>query len=480
MPRLFLPALALMLCIVAPLASAPVAPAPAEHSLVYIQVAEEHGPSLTSAGLELAAAIPGGYLAFMTPADLTALAAWGLDHRVLAEDDPSTEVLVQYAVGQGDRATPLAADAEVLWRQQDFMIVRLPHDEDRLLSCLPDIQRIFRRPLRFVSRPWDGPDAASLRSADPAISEMVATVELGWLQDQVQVLEDFGTRHSQQNGGLLASYWLRDQFLAYGYTDVSLHSFNNWNDNVVCVKPGLVTPEKYVVIGGHYDSTAGNPAVAPGADDNATGTVGVLAAAHAMIDHDFEHTVVFLAFSGEEQGLYGSAAWASEAAAEGLDVVGAVILDMLGYRAAGDAADIDIISNSASQPLRDLVNEAISLYVPEHVAVTGSLPFGASSDHASFWNAGYRAVLFFEDSGQYSPYIHTANDLIGPSVNDMPFMTLNVRTAVATTAALARPFRIAPAGPSRSPAASSRSSRSTRPACNCTTAPTAAPSPPWP
>jgi len=169
----------------------------------------------------------------------------------------------------------------------------------------------------------------------------------------------------------------------------------------------------------------------------------VLAAARAMIDHDFEYSVVFLCFSGEEQGLLGSEAWASQAADQGMDIVGAVILDMLGYRQAGDTADIDIISNGASEDLRELVDTAIADYVPDHVAVDGSLPFGASSDHASFWNNGYRSVLFFEDSGDYSPYIHTANDVMGTSVNDLAFMDRNVRTAVATLAALARPFNVA-------------------------------------
>jgi hypothetical protein len=122
-----------------------------------------------------------------------------------------------------------------------------------------------------------------------------------------------------------------------------------------------------------------------------------------------------------------------------MDLEGALIADMLGYRQAGDAAEIDIIFNTPSQPLRTLVDDVIDLYVPQHVAVDGYLPGGASSDHASFWNAGFRAILFFEDSQNYSPYIHSANDLIGPSVNDFAFMNLNVRTMVAATAVLAQP-----------------------------------------
>lgn len=427
------------------LALAPIVLAQAvDRSLVYVRALGEDGPAFQAAGLELAAEVPGGFLAFLDPADIDRLAAWGVPHVVVAADDPTTDVLVQYDVAAGDRATELAPPVEVLHREPGFRILRLPHDEQRALSCLPDLQRVFRRPLRFVTRPWVTPPAAAAREADPDIQAMVATVDQSWLQQQVQTLQDFGTRHSQYAGGLQASYWIRDQFFAYGYLDVTLHDYNSWNDNVVCVKPGRAVPEKYVVIGGHYDSTnSSNNADAPGADDNATGTVGVLAAARALAPYEFDYSVVFIAFSGEEQGLYGSDAWASEAAAQGLDIVGMIALDMLGYRASGDAADLDIITNSASQPLRALIDQAIAEYVPGHVAVTGSLPGGASSDHASFWSAGYRAILFFEDTGNYSPYIHTANDLIGPSANDFAFMTQNVRTAVAATAMLAQPFRIA-------------------------------------
>jgi hypothetical protein len=420
-----------------------VAFAAAERSLVLIRSAGEDGPSFSGAGVELAAEVPGGYLAFLDAAAIARLAAWQVEHVVIAADDPGTDVLVQYAVHPGDRHTELPADAEALHREPGFTVYRLTHDEERLLSCLPDVQRVFRRPLRFVDTVWEEPPAAATREIDAGIQAMVDTVDPVWLEAQVQTLEDFGTRHSQYAGGELASYWIRDQFFSYGYFDVTLHDYNSWNDNVVCVKPGSAFPDKYVVIGGHYDSTTSNPSVAPGADDNATGTATVLAAARALADYDFEYSVVFIAFSGEEQGLVGSDAWASEAAADGLDVVGVIAVDMVGYRQAGDTADIDIITNGASQPIRELVDVAVADYVPDHAAVTGSLPFGASSDHASFWSAGFRAVLFFEDTGDYSPYIHSSSDVVGTSANDFEFMDRNVRTAIATLALMARPFRIA-------------------------------------
>jgi len=412
-------------------------------SLVFLRTQPEQGPTFTAADLQLVAEVPGGYLALLDDGDVARLRSWNLDHDVLADDDPSTTVLVQYAVPAGLPATRLPAGSEVLHRGDGYTVLRAPTASLDDVLFMDDVQRVFRRPLRFVTRPWEGPAAASTRDADPAIQQMVDTVTEAWLADQTQTLQDFGTRHSSRPEGAQAANWLRDQFFSYGYFDVTFQDFDNNNDNVVCIKQGAVQPDKYVVIGGHFDSVSSNIANAPGADDNATGTVGVLAAARAMADHEFEYSVVFLCFSGEEQGLLGSQAWASMAANQGLDIVGAVVLDMLGYRASGDAADIDIISNDSSQPLRELVDAAASLYVPGQVVVTGALPGGASSDHASFWNNGYRSVLFFEDTGNYSPYIHTANDIMGLSVNDLPFMDRNVRTAVATLAMMARPFDVA-------------------------------------
>jgi len=435
-----------VLMLILALSTAAVA-AGADRSLVLIHAQSEQGPDLTAAGVELAAEIPGGFLAFLPPDALARLDALAgrpeldLSYLVIAADDPTTDVLVRYAEGAGDRIEPLTHDAVILHRGPDYAIMRLPTDEDRLLPPMRDTQRIFRQALRFVDTSWEGPRSGELRTINPDIQAMVETVDVAWLEEQVQTLEDFGNRHSQHENGGLAAAWLLDQFISYGYLNVTFHSFNDWNDNVVCVKLGTVNPSKWVVIGGHYDSIGSwsNPMIAPGADDNATGTVAVLAAARALRPYQFEYSIAFIAFSGEEQGLYGSTAWANLAADNGMDIEGALIADMLGYRQAGDAADIDIIFNTPSQPLRTLVDDVIDLYVPQHVAVDGYLPGGASSDHASFWNAGFRAILFFEDSQNYSPYIHSANDLIGPSVNDLAFMNLNVRTMVAATAVLAQP-----------------------------------------
>jgi hypothetical protein len=413
-------------------------------SLVFVRADENGGRAFSAAGLHLVAEIPGGYLGLLTPEDLGNLTSWGVSHEViLTRDDPAFEYLVQYDVHPGDVHTTLPPAAEVVYRGDGLRVLRLPADDETALSCLPDVQRVFRRPLRFVTKPWVEPKRSQRDGPDPDIQAAVDAVSQTDLQALVQTLQDFGTRHSEYTGGELASYWIRDQFFSYGYIDVALHSFNSWNDNVVCVKPGAAQPERHVVIGAHYDSYNGsNQTDAPGADDNGTGTACVLAVAELLTDFEFEYTLVFITFSGEEQGLYGSEAWASDAADAGMDIVGMINMDMLGYLAFGDTPDADIVFNGASVDLRNLVDDCL-LYVPGFSTVDGSLPFGASSDHASFWGNGFRAIMFFEDSGDYSPYIHTANDVIGPSANNFAFMRQNVQLVLATTATLARPFHVA-------------------------------------
>ena len=411
-----------------------------------VRVTDEAGPSLQDAGLYLVAEVPEGYLAFLDAPELAYLMAAGVPIEVLVEkDDKSLEYLIAF---EHDHDHPLADPhpaAKTLYQGDGYRIMAVPATLiAEQPNCVPEIQRVFRRPLSFVRRPWPEPASGDREVVvEPAIANAIADITQPPLEDQVQTLQDFVTRHSQYNGGYLASLWIRDRFLSYGYTDVTLHDYNSWNDNVVCVKPGTVFPDEYIVIGAHYDSiNYSNNSDAPGADDNATGSVAVLEAARVLAGIDFERTIVFICFSGEEEGLVGSDAWAGDAAAAGMDIIGMINLDMICYRVAGDTEDLDIISNGASQQMADLAFEAIAAYVPELATVEGYLVSG-TSDHAAFWSHGFRAIFLFEDSGNYSPYLHTASDVMGLSANDFPFMLKNVKAATATLGVLARPFHVA-------------------------------------
>jgi photosystem II stability/assembly factor-like uncharacterized protein len=190
------------------------------------------------------------------------------------------------------------------------------------------------------------------------------------------------------------------------------HIETGWK-NVIATKPGISNPNQQVIICGHYDSRSEiSQVTAPGADDNGSGTIGVIEAARLMANHQFERTIKFCLWSGEEQGLYGSAAYAEEAYHRGDSIVGVFNFDMIAYDGNGDgSAELHCGTGVSSQALGNLFNTAVADYgIDLNPDIIGSGATGAS-DHASFWDYGYPAFLGIEDySSDFNPYYHTTGD----------------------------------------------------------------------
>ena len=377
------------------------------------------------------------------PEDLAVIDGLGLDWTML--DGPIVGK-TYYTVGVGERATrsQIEARARLLRFDGSEAVIEASQEEAMGVAGLGlEIARVFIRPIRLapVER------FARLRMAtayDAAIQTMVNSVSSATIDANVQRLEDFETRYATHDSCQAAADWIKAGFESYGIDSVYYHNYSaTYKDNVVAVIPGKGNPDKHVLIGGHYDSYTSNPSVCPGADDNATGTVCAMECARILSNYDFNYTLVFVAFGGEEFGLYGSEGYAADAAARGDDIIGAIAVDMIGYLAGGDAMDLDIIDNASSEWIRDLTVDVANLYVPELAVVDGGLPSGASSDHASFWAHGYDAILFFEDTDDYSPYIHSANDIVGLSYNSPTLAERSVKIAVGLMASMAEPFRVA-------------------------------------
>ncbi len=206
--------------------------------------------------------------------------------------------------------------------------------------------------------------------------------------------------------------------------------------NVVGTKQGT-KGDRQVIICGHFDSISEDPNNrAPGADDNATGTAAVLEAARILCDYDFERTIKFICFSGEEQGLFGSGEYATDASRADDRIAGVLNFDMIGYVDASPE-DIDLVGNEASEWLADLAADCAGIYVPSLDAVKVIDPTMVFSDHASFWKAGYYALLGIEDRDLQYPFYHTTGDTLG-NLNQA-FTADVVRMALAAVAHLAGP-----------------------------------------
>jgi hypothetical protein len=253
---------------------------------------------------------------------------------------------------------------------------------------------------------------------DPEVQAMMEQVTGPNLTTSVQQLEDYGTRNCYTPQSVEAQNWIAQQFTDLGLS-VEIMDFpmsGSASDNVIATMTGTVYPDEYVIVGSHYDSYASG-GTAPGADDNASGSAAVLEIARILSQYTFDRTIIFCTFSGEEYGLYGSDAYASRCADQDMNIQGYFNLDMIGYLQSGSSIHTDVIYPASAQELYDFYFEVCSAYLPDFVIQPGSLS-GGDSDHTSFNNNGFMGIFPFEDSQDYSPYIHTPNDLVGLSYNN--------------------------------------------------------------
>lgn len=247
-----------------------------------------------------------------------------------------------------------------------------------------------------------------------------ADTETGWVTGYMEILRS--TNHGQT--------W----FTQYGNMEpIQLV-------NVVATIEGKSNPNSEFLITGHYDDVSEDSYNwAPGADDNASGTVTLLAAASILKDYDLINTVKFVAFAGEEQGLLGSEAYAQEAYNQGVNILGVLNFDMIAWDGNGDDI-IEVHSGypAENQALADLFIGAISDYGLSLTAqkITG----GATdrSDHASFWDYNFAAILGIEDFDDFNAYYHTTGDRV--SAFDTSYYVDFTKAAVAGISILANPF----------------------------------------
>jgi photosystem II stability/assembly factor-like uncharacterized protein len=210
--------------------------------------------------------------------------------------------------------------------------------------------------------------------------------------------------------------------------------------NVVGTMEGLFYPDKQLLITAHYDDMSEEPEDrAPGADDNASGVISLLAAASVLKDCEPAYTLKFVAFSGEEQGLLGSAAYAEAAFERGDSILGVLNCDMIAYDGNADRI-MELHSGLAAenQTLAHIFMGAVSDYglnlVPQKITDGAS----HSSDHASFWDYGFPAVLAHQDYQDRNPYMHTTGDVV--SAFDSAYYVDFVKAAVACMSILGDPF----------------------------------------
>ena len=205
-----------------------------------------------------------------------------------------------------------------------------------------------------------------------------------------------------------------------------------------------------LLIGAHYDTVSGSP----GADDNASGLVVLLEVASRLRSQPLARPIWLVAFCLEEQDRLGSQAFVSRLKAERHELAGAIILECVGFARSEAGTQqsppgvpiavptqgdfLAIVGNETSRSLvRQLEQEAqqhaaklktLSLVVPGRGE---AMPHTRRSDHASFWDAGYPAVVLTDTANFRNPHYHRETDTV--DTLNLEFLS-NVAATVTATA----------------------------------------------
>jgi hypothetical protein len=203
--------------------------------------------------------------------------------------------------------------------------------------------------------------------------------------------------------------------------------------NIIVSIPGVKYPDETVIIGAHYDTVYGTP----GADDNASAVAVLLEVCRALKSISPGRTLKLIFFFLEEPPVFrtehmGSYVYAKEAKARNENIKAMICLEMVGYYS--DKKDgqtfplplmsmmfsttpnfIAVVGNLKSRNLVDKVKNSLLKVSPIPVETLTSVSFVPGvdlSDHRSFWEMGYPAVMITDTAFYRNPNYHTENDTI--------------------------------------------------------------------
>jgi hypothetical protein len=296
------------------------------------------------------------------------------------------------------------------------------------------------------------------KAINPKVAQIVSQVSEERITATLKKLGGFGTRNilsSQDNptrGVGAAREWILNQMKGYSprlevsYDKYRLKKIEGPTSrvprdvdlyNIVAELKGTVHPEQRILITAHYDTivlagatgaSANNgetPAApdpdteSPGVTDDGSGVACVMELARIMSQYEFEKTLVFITFAGEEEGLLGSTLYSAKAKAAGQKIEAVLNNDIIGSEVSGSGRTenrrVNVFSDdpldSPSRTVARYVHEIAERYVPSMRIgmVFRSDRVARGGDHTPFNLEGYGAVRISSPEEDYS-HQHTSSD----------------------------------------------------------------------
>ena len=280
------------------------------------------------------------------------------------------------------------------------------------VSTDPDCWRVEPLPadLVVVDRP-----AVAAERTDPAVDGLLSQLSPSAYESDLGQLVGFGTRHSLSQGFANAAVWAAGRLGSLGYATSRqpITVGSGHSENVVADRTGIAEGARgLVLVTAHLDSVnlAGGPsAPAPGADDNGSGSAGLLELGRIIATRAWQRDFRLILFGGEEQGLHGSRQYVNALPAGERARVRAVLnMDMVATRNTVQPAVL-LEGAPVSSGLIDELAVAAATYTGLRVE-TSLAPF--ASDHVPFIDAGVPAVLTIEGADSANGAIHTDQDVL--------------------------------------------------------------------
>ena len=292
---------------------------------------------------------------------------------------------------------------------------------------------------------------------DPKIYSIIDQIDTKRIEADIRTLANFGTRNtfsdttSNQRGIGAARRWIKSEFQKVSKECSNClevfyqKDFVNTNDgeripkdtwivNVVAIQRGTANSNRYKIMTGDIDSRNSDPIDftkdAPGANDNASGMAGTIEAARVLSQYKFEHNIVYLGLSGEEQGLFGGKGFAAYAKKNNWEIIGVLNNDMIGniegvngvidnrtFRIFSEPTSVTDtekeISNrrfyggevdGISRQLARYIHKLTSTYMPEMnpMMVYRLDRFGRGGHHRPFNDLGFAGVRIMEAHENYN------------------------------------------------------------------------------
>ncbi|MCP2037088.1 M28 family metallopeptidase [Chryseobacterium sp. HSC-36S06] len=327
-------------------------------------------------------------------------------------------------------------------------------------------------------------------NTDPEISRYVGQVSKDSLKANIEKLVSFGTRHTMssttdpERGIGAARNWVLSKFRHYvknsnGRMEVYLqhqdlkpdgkriNKETNLGNAIAFLKGTDPNDKRVIIISGHLDSRVSDvidsESFAPGANDDGSGVAAVIESARVLSASKFPVSILFVAVSGEEQGLLGAKMLADKAKAENWELEAVLNNDMIGNNSfdAGKTAGkpklrvfseglsaFDTEKTAAAIRNLGLENDGSARQLARYVKETGEKyvknidikliyrndRFLRGGDHTPFVNHGFTAVRltdYFENYDHQHQDVRTENNKkFGDLIEFMDFDYLKTNTAV--------------------------------------------------